>query len=49
MIPPLLLLRAIPRILLFVIPIFITVKVKGTDDDSIKKQQSDPDPGDEDT
>jgi hypothetical protein len=43
MIPPLLL-QAIPRILLFVVPIFITVKAKGSDDDTTKRDKTNPGP-----
>lgn len=47
MIPPLL--YAIPRLLLFVIPIFIKVKVKEERDDSVEEQQSSPEPEGKDT
>ena len=47
MIPPLL--YAIPRLLLFVIPIFITLKTEEKHDDPPKKQQSDSDLGEQDT
>jgi hypothetical protein len=48
MIPPLLL-QAIPRLLLFVIPIFINVKVKEKRDDSSEEQPSSPEPERKDT
>ena len=47
MIPPLL--YAIPRLLLFVVPIFITIKEKRKNHDSVEEQQPSPEPEGKDT
>jgi hypothetical protein len=48
MIPPILM-QAIPRILMLVIPIFITVKAKEKSNDSFEKYSPDSNSGDKDT